>query len=321
MTILVCVGIAFVIFLCAVRKRPTGEFSISNTLPDEVWTYDNSDYYIVKNEDSDTIKIEVSAYYKEGLGNYPRMKVTSSDDAVLSVEDVENGKSWRHDIRLKAKQAGVCFITVRCGIYSKSYRFIVMTQEKYEAKQEQDAISEAEIGDLVTYGHYEQDNDLENGSESIEWIVLDKKDYGVEMVSRYILDAMEYDDSGSTDWEDSDIRFWLNTDFYEEAFSEYEQDAMVILSVKTNGSDTEDCVFLNSTGNVNNYLDPERQCEATAYAEAQGLYVYNDGMSEWWLRNKNTLMDSVYFVSHDGEFSHTYPGNTKGVRPVIMVNP
>lgn len=28
-------------------------------------------------------------------------------------------------------------------------------------------------GNVVTYGHYEQDNDTANGKEPIEWVVLD----------------------------------------------------------------------------------------------------------------------------------------------------
>ena len=33
-------------------------------------------------------------------------------------------------------------------------------------------LGKANVGDYVTFGHYEQDNDLENGKESIEWKVF-----------------------------------------------------------------------------------------------------------------------------------------------------
>ena len=32
------------------------------------------------------------------------------------------------------------------------------------------------IGDILTFGRYEQDDNEENGPEEIEWIVLDAKD-------------------------------------------------------------------------------------------------------------------------------------------------
>lgn len=33
--------------------------------------------------------------------------------------------------------------------------------------------TKVKIGDTVTFGNYEQDNNLDNGQESIEWEVLD----------------------------------------------------------------------------------------------------------------------------------------------------
>ena len=41
------------------------------------------------------------------------------------------------------------------------------------AEQETDLIAFETIGETVYFGHYEQDNNLSNGKEPIEWIVLD----------------------------------------------------------------------------------------------------------------------------------------------------
>ena len=68
--------------------------------------------------------------------------------------------------------------------------------------------------DTIKFGKYEQDNNLENGPEDIEWIIVqiknDKK--FVTLMSKYILDYIEYqhDDIEDKTWETSDIRKFLN---------------------------------------------------------------------------------------------------------------
>ncbi len=49
------------------------------------------------------------------------------------------------------------------------------------------------VGDIVTFGHYEQDNDTTNGKEPIEWRVLDKNDEGQYLIiSEKVLDVQPY---------------------------------------------------------------------------------------------------------------------------------
>ena len=49
-----------------------------------------------------------------------------------------------------------------------------------------------QVGSMITLGHYEQDNDLTNGQEPIEWRVLNIEGDTVLLVSRYALDAQPY---------------------------------------------------------------------------------------------------------------------------------
>lgn len=49
---------------------------------------------------------------------------------------------------------------------------------------------EANVGEYVTFGHYEQDNDESNGKEDIEWLVLEKEDDKVLVISKYVLNAI-----------------------------------------------------------------------------------------------------------------------------------
>ena len=115
------------------------------------------------------------------------------------------------------------------------------------------------IGDVIEFGRYEQDNILENGSEPIEWIVLDLQSEKVLVISKYGLDMKLYNDVpyaipwGRVTWENSSIRFWLNNKFFKESFSEDERYMIAETNVINGytkyshvygGIDTEDgCVF------------------------------------------------------------------------------
>ncbi len=120
------------------------------------------------------------------------------------------------------------------------------------------------VGDYVTFGHYEQDNDTANGKEAIEWLVLDKKDGSALVISRYGLDWQEYyDGSKAATWENSTLRTWLNDDFLEEAFSSSERKAILTTEVSTpnnpnfrtyGGNDTKDNIFLLSLQEMEQYF-------------------------------------------------------------------
>ena len=55
-----------------------------------------------------------------------------------------------------------------------------------------EASSTVRIGDIVTFGRYEQDNNLDNGPEEIDWIVLDIQGDKALLLSKYGLDAKQY---------------------------------------------------------------------------------------------------------------------------------
>lgn len=71
---------------------------------------------------------------------------------------------------------------------------------------------------VIRFGFYQQDNDPSN-MEPIEWYVLDQKDGKMLIVSKDILDFRAYDDGTHTTWADSTLRAWLNSEFYNTAFS------------------------------------------------------------------------------------------------------
>lgn len=84
-------------------------------------------------------------------------------------------------------------------------------------------LKDAEIGDIVQMGTYEQDGDPET-EDPICWDVLDKDGNAVLLISHDVIAYQRFSDSRKcVIWEDSEIRSWLNQEFYAEAFDEEEQ--------------------------------------------------------------------------------------------------
>ncbi len=85
------------------------------------------------------------------------------------------------------------------------------------------ALKDAEIGDIVQMGTYEQDGDAET-EDPICWDVLDKDGDAMLLISHDVIAYQRFSDSFKcVIWEDSQIRSWLNQEFYAEAFDEAEQ--------------------------------------------------------------------------------------------------
>ena len=84
-------------------------------------------------------------------------------------------------------------------------------------------LKDAEIGDIVQMGTYEQDGDAET-EDPICWDVLDKDGDAMLLISHDVIAYQRFSDSRKcVIWEDSEIRTWLNQEFYAEAFDEAEQ--------------------------------------------------------------------------------------------------
>ena len=80
----------------------------------------------------------------------------------------------------------------------------------------------------IVFGSYEQDGDLSNGPEPIEWDCLAVDDKGMLLISRYVLDIQQgdmYEVSGT----DYGLTRWAN-DFYDTAFSDVEKSRINVTS-------------------------------------------------------------------------------------------
>ena len=192
-----------------------------------------------------------------------------------------------------------------------------------------------QVGDFITFGHYEPDNDTANGQEPIEWRVLEINGSEALIISRFVLDVQPYNEGYTyTNWSKCSLRPWLNEEFYNAAFSD--EDKQIILTKVIENwedADTEDTVFLLDNWQAKSLFadHPDRQVLPTEYAKAQGSWQskkYGPGNAQWWLRtiswvkrNMASYVAGSGGVMTCGGTSDGRVDNHKwGVRPAIYIN-
>ncbi len=173
----------------------------------------------------------------------------------------------------------------------------------------------ARVGDEITFGEYEQDNDKYNGKEEIDWIVLAKSGDKMLVISKYALACEPYNETlADVTWETCTLRTWLNDEFMNDAFSQTEQELIQISNVKmdTNphsgrevkkGKNTKDKLFLLSVTEAKKYFksDSDRVCTITDYAESFSEYKSSENATYCWLRTPGFYQSEVAIIFDYGE--------------------
>ncbi len=193
--------------------------------------------------------------------------------------------------------------------------------------------------------------------EPITWKILSNTDGKYYILSSVLLDAHCYNNSTSNrtidgktvypnNYEYSDIRTWLNNDFYNSAFAlgnSHIQTTTVDNSASTTETtyntsacnNTQDKVFLpsykdyinssygfsDSTSSTNT-----RYCRTTDWARAKGAYFDRRSSSlyngEYWTRSPRYSFSGAWYVSDVGnlDFNYGFVDNTcNSVRPALTI--
>lgn len=204
------------------------------------------------------------------------------------------------------------------------------------------------VGNYVSFGTYPQTK-AGNEATPIEWLVLARDGNKALLISRYGLDAQPYNkDDTSVTWETCTLRKWLNSTFYNKAFSSAEQAAILTTNVdnsksqcysgwNTNGgNNTQDKVFLLSYAEANQYFgvtydnnsNTKSRVAPTAYAIAQGAWTNSSNKTAdgtcagwWWLRSPGSIQDSAMGVFAGGSIGSSLVDHATGSdRPALWVN-
>ena len=226
--------------------------------------------------------------------------------------------------------------------------------------------TELREGDFVEFGSYKQNPYTTEtpiresyfiSQEPIQWLVLKVEGSSALLLSRYILDLHNYDDtaSASMTWKQSGVRSWLNASFLRSAFTDAEQEAILFTTVsngssqngydkdsdtqKDGGDDTTDQIFLLSYAEVFGGIYPV----VTDYIVAEPTQYYSwkyhsSGRSggdayTWYLRGpalyrkttatsaSNELQDDqAVLVNKTGEAVYDRIRYQWGIRPAMWID-
>lgn len=190
------------------------------------------------------------------------------------------------------------------------------------------------VGKYITFGSYEQDNNLANGKEPIEWLVLEKKGGKALVISKHALDWQQYNtDFEEVTWETCTLRKWLNDEFINSAFTSSEKSRIPTVTVTADvnpscdtdpGNDTQDRVFLLSIDEANEYFDSDeaRKCTATHYAQERGVWQAYDWIGcAWWLRSPGNFQEFAAngYEGYVDSYGSSVSGSNIGVRPAMWI--
>lgn len=189
------------------------------------------------------------------------------------------------------------------------------------------------IGDIVQFGAYEQDAVLSNGYEAIDWVVLDRQDGKVLLLSRYCLCGV----SGESfvTWESSEERTWLNDNFYNMSFSTAQQQNICTTTIHTpdnsntgtpGGNDTEDKIFVLSVEEVEQYFLSDIGSNSLGvysvagyYMEGPDTYLPYEGSPCWILRTPGDRSGYSATVDFHGFINTQIIASVKTMRPAMWV--
>ncbi|WP_229038011.1 DUF6273 domain-containing protein [Schaalia turicensis] len=196
----------------------------------------------------------------------------------------------------------------------------------------------AKKGELIEFGAFEQDGDAANGPEPIHWIVLDRIDERLLLLSRDSLDAAPYHrvPFEPVTWEHSDLRRWMNSDFLATAFNEKELCLVPTVEIPNTpqsatgtaaGPTTRDRVFALSETEASIYISDavERASLGSAALSAavdDDLPTDEEGRADWWLRSPGTYDFTAQYVDREGvrHGSGAAADATYGVRPALWLD-
>jgi hypothetical protein len=186
------------------------------------------------------------------------------------------------------------------------------------------------ISDIVDFG-------------GIAWRILDIRDGKKLLLSEYVLFERAYHDTPLTavSWETSDIRRYLNNEFYSR-FAEYERERIAVTLIENNENpwfrigrfhnDTYDKIFMLSLEQIVHYLGDSGQLQnrpnnrigwiADYYSGFRIAYDLNVVPSMWWLRSPGFSHDIAAGVRPNGDIfveGMMVPADY-GVRPALWLN-
>lgn len=206
-------------------------------------------------------------------------------------------------------------------------------RQKIEKKQQMFAqldikFQKASVGERVSFGKYPYDKEGNEGP--IEWRILDKRGNSLLMITEYGIDVKKMNEARdrttrlATNWKNCTLRNWLNREFLNRAFSNFEKRLIqsTIMPESPAGLPIQDQVFLLSYKEAfEKYFpdDESRCCFPTQYAEKQGAPTSLKKEAAWWLRSSHNSEGVMQCVVMKGKLGIYLVETNLCVRPALWV--
>ncbi|MBQ7579923.1 MAG: bacterial Ig-like domain-containing protein [Clostridia bacterium] len=296
-----------------------------------------------------------------GLGSYPTKKVT--DTTLIKALDKVDVSAWiSYGYYKKSTDPNVGIVQesdymkfADISYNGKKYRAVRFSQFR--------PVNASIESSIINDNTYQNDNGYSVDTtyyfeyEQIRWIVIDPAEG--YLISQSLLDSQPFNNykevkggycygdpsytTYATNWEHSSLREWLNNDFYNTAFTNYEKSLIGVSHIsnkstntdypdKFNSGATHDKIFIPSASDVTNSAygfstNPSenstlRTAFGTDYAKCQGLEVNTGGKSSWRLRT--CVSDfNIWYVNYAGnmrDWANT-ESSALGVRVALKLDP
>lgn len=324
----------------AVTLRENGQYDDAIAAFAELGDYSDANEQIAEMKYQQAVALRENGQYEEAIAVFAELGDYSDAKAQITETKYQQGKEL-----LTAKNYDDA---ARVLISIKEYKDVdkLLSEDDNMIAAARDA--KFAVGNYVSFGTYPQTK-AGDDETPIEWLVLARDGNKALLISRYGLDAQPYNkDYTSVTWETCTLRTWLNSTFYNKAFSSAEQAAILTTDVDNSksqrysiwttsgGNNTQDKVFLLSYAEANKYFgvtyvnssNTKSRVAPTAYAIAQGAGKNSSNKTTdrtdagwWWLRSPGSYQDYAARVDDFGSLCYGNVDAASGsARPALWVN-
>ena len=326
----------------AVTMRENGQYDDAIAAFKVLGNYSDSKTQIEETKYQRAVTMRENGQYGDAIAAF--MALGNYSDAMTQITETKYQQANNLNAAARYDEAYAIYVTLTG--YKDVDKLLAEDDNMIAAAAARDA--KFAVGNYVTFGTYPQTK-AGNDATPIEWLVLARDGNKALLISRYGLDAQPYNkDYTSVTWETCTLRTWLNSTFYNKAFSSAEQAAILTTNVdnsknqcysgwSTNGGkNTQDKVFLLSYAEANKYFgvtydnssNTKSRVAPTAYAIAHGGWTSPskktaDGTAAgwWWLRSPGYNQRNAAYVRPDGSLIYDFVSRGSGsVRPALWVN-
>ena len=248
--------------------------------------YDNSSFVWCVNDYGD-----IGCSFADGInGVRPALNLTFSKThdieyyrTIINIVDAEKTKD--NNFNTVKNNDEIKLISERFKLKNIARKQITADGDNNQS-QSASSLAELKVGDTFNFGEY--------AGRKMNWKVLEKDNSSIYVISTEILCEREFNSNLSNNWLNSELRRWLNVDFYNASFSP--DDKIKIETVNL------DKVTLLSK------------------EEVERLMTKVDRILDtwWWLRSPHFDYGSrVCYVFSDGDIYGCNAGHSGGVRPAL----